>query len=171
MKPLGFSLLSLNLAVVAGCATGQRPQPSDTAIASEPAPAPTAEPAAPPPEVIVELAGTRWIVAELNGAKVAPAVAGWSAQSLEFDADGRRATGHGGVNRFGGRYTQEGDKLSFGPLAMTRRAGPQAQMELESRYTAVLSSIVRWRQDGAQVTLTNAAGDRTILLEPAPKTP
>lgn len=160
MKTFGFSLLALNLALV-GCATDKRPQPADTAPDNTQTPA-----LAPEVKPITELAGTRWIVVEIQGETVAPAVEGWEAQSLQFEQDGQRAAGNGGVNRFGGRYKQAGETLSFGPLAMTRRAGPEAQMALETRYTQALSRVTRWRQDGVHVVLGDDAGARLVLLEP-----
>lgn len=160
MKALGMSFLALNCLLV-GCASSNQPKPAATA------PTPVAAHEKIP--VIKELAGTQWVVVELAGEPVSPAVKGWPAQSIEFDADGQRATGHGGVNRFGGRYTQDGSKLSFGPLAMTRRAGPEAQMALETRYTQVLSRVIGWRQDGRNVILVGVGEQRAALLEPVAK--
>lgn len=162
MKTVGFVLLALNLSLV-GCASRGKPSPAETA--------PGALPVAPAPKIHVlkALAGTRWTVVELNGASASPAVEGWPAQSLEFDVDGQRLTGHGGVNRFGGRYEEERGRLNFGPLAMTRRAGPRAQMEAEQRYTEVLSRVVGWRQEGANLVLIGPGAVRLALLEPAKK--
>jgi heat shock protein HslJ len=117
--------------------------------------------------VLKNLAGTNWTVVELAGAGV-NSTAGWPPPSLEFDANGQAVTGHGGVNRFGGRYSEAGAALSFGPLAMTRRIGPAEQMQLESTYTQVLSRVVGWRQQGTQVILTGANDERAAVLERAP---
>lgn len=158
MKIAGLLLLALNLALV-GCASSARPTPAATLPGTAAASVP-----APKIPVIKDLAGTRWIVIELEGGPAAPAAGGWAAQSLEFDRDGCRFTGHGGVNRFGGRYTQEGRQLGFGPLAMTRRVGPAARMEAEQRYTQVLSRVLNWRQDGFNVVLTGPGGGRLAVL-------
>ena len=119
------------------------------------------------PAVIKTLAGTRWTVVLLDGGTPESPDAGWPAQSLEFDADGDRVNGHAGVNRFGGRYNQDGGGLRFGPLAMTRRAGPPAQMELERRYTVVLSAVTGWRQEGANLVLVTPTSDRAAVLAPS----
>jgi heat shock protein HslJ len=156
MKNLVLSLLALSLAA-AGCAS--RSSGTDRSAVGE---APAAKPAA----VIKSLANTRWTLVSLDGAAES-AVAGWPAQSLEFDADGERATGHAGVNRFGGRFEQDGGGLRFGPLAMTRRAGPPAQMEIERRYTVVLSAVTGWRQEGANLVLVTPASDRAAVLAPS----
>lgn len=162
MKNLGFPLLALNLALV-GCATNPKPAPADTAPGVSPV---AASPVIP---TLEKLAGRQWMVIEIMGEAVAPAVEGWEAQSLEFNEDGQRVAGNGGVNRFGGRYDQKGNDLSFGPLAMTLRAGPEAQMNLEARYTKALSRVTHWRQDGRHVVLSDDAGSRLVLLEPVAK--
>ncbi len=156
MKIAGLVLLALNLVLV-GCAS-HTPRTS-SALLSDAAAAP-----APKIPAIKTLAGARWIVTELGGAPAAPATDGWAAQSLEFDPDGLRFTGHGGVNRFGGRYTEDGRKLVFGPLAMTRRAGPAARMEAEQRYTQVLSRVTGWRQDGFDLVLIGPGEGRLAVL-------
>ena len=163
MKIAGFVLLALNLALV-GCASRARPTPSATLPGAETTSAP-----APKIPVIKTLAGTSWIVTELGGAPAAPVAGGWAAQSLEFDRDGLRFTGHGGVNRFGGRYTEDGRKLAFGPLAMTRRAGPAGRMEAEQRYTQVLSRVSGWRQDGFDLVLIGPGEGRLAVLARATK--
>ncbi|MEN9841544.1 MAG: hypothetical protein RL376_1344 [Verrucomicrobiota bacterium] len=120
--------------------------------------------------VLKSLAGTSWTVVELTGAGVT-STDGWAAPSLEFDVNGQAFTGHGGVNRFGGRYSEAGAALNFGPLAMTRRIGPAAQMQLETTYTQVLSRVVGWRQQVAQVILNGPSGERAAVLERAPAKP
>lgn len=161
MKTLGFAL-SVSALFLAGCASRPAPRPSDTA--------PGAEAAAPAPKIatIEELAGTSWLLVELDGQPVQAAPEGWSPQSLEFGAAGLQATGHAGVNRFGGRYTQEGESLSFGPLAMTRRIGPAELMEGEQRYTQVLSRVNGWRQDGERLILITPGEKRAAVLERVP---
>lgn len=161
MKPVGsVVLLALSLVVV-GCATRTAPNPAATA--------PGASAATVEPKIVLltTLAGTNWTVIELDGMPAREPVEGWAAQSLEFDVDGLRATGNGGVNRFGGRYNEDGKALSFGPLAMTRRAGPPAQMEAEQSYTRVLSQVVAWRQDVDKLILIGPGERRVALLERA----
>lgn len=117
--------------------------------------------------MIKTLAGTGWTVVELGGEPARPAAEGWPAQSLDFDAEGGRVSGHAGVNRFAGRCDLEGFGLNFGPLAMTRRAGPPAQMEIERRYTVVLSAVTGWRQEGSNLVLVTPASDRAAVLAPS----
>ncbi len=163
MKTVGLVLLALNLALV-GCASRAKPSPEDTApeplfkLTNKKEPAVVAAP------MLKSLAGTRWIVLEINGTTVPNPLPGWAPQSLEFDAAGTGVTGHGGVNRFAGRYSSTDNTLSFGPLAMTRRAGPQAQMDAEQTYTEALSRVVAWRQAGSNLVLTDSGSKRLLLL-------
>ncbi len=155
MKTLHVFLCAL---VLSSGACASRPIHSAGAQVSAPVSAKT--------PVLKSLAGTSWTVVELAGA-VVNSTEGWPAPSVEFDVNGQGATGHGGVNRFGGRYSESGAALSFGPLAMTRRIGPAAQMQLETTYTQVLSRVVGWRQQGAQVILNGPSGERAAVLERA----
>ncbi len=116
--------------------------------------------------MIKELAGTSWVLAELDGEPVPTPPAGWSPQSLTFGKDGLRATGNAGVNRFGGRYQQYDAELSFGPLALTRRIGPQSIMDEERRYTQVLSRVAAWRQDGERLILLTTGEKRAAVFDP-----
>jgi len=157
-KNLGLLLVFTALGFTA-CASRPSPRPADTApgVRAESAPAKI--------KVIKELAGTSWILAELDGEVVAAPPEGWAPRSLEFGKEALRATGNAGVNRFGGRYTQYDAELSFGPLALTRRIGPEAIMEGERRYTQVLSRVVEWRQDGERLILITPGQKRAAVFE------
>ena len=158
MKTLGFALTVFAL-VLAGCASRPAPRPADTA------PGATSVAPAQKIPVLKKLAGTSWILAEIDGGAVAPAPMGWDPLSLEFGREGLRATGNGGVNRFGGRYTEYDGELVFGPLALTRRSGPEEIMQAEQRYTQVLSRVVAWRQDGERLVLLTPGEKRAAVFE------
>jgi heat shock protein HslJ len=158
-KNLGLFLVFSALGLVA-CASRPQPRPADTA------PGATAE-SAPKIKVIKELAGTSWMLVELDGETVQTPPSGWSLQSLSFGKEGLRATGNAGVNRFGGRYQQYDGELSFGPLALTRRIGPEGIMAAEQRYTQVLSRVVAWRQDGERLILLTPGEKRAAVFDPA----
>lgn len=98
-----------------------------------------------------------WVLVELNG-KPVPANTAQPA-TLAFAADSNRVSGYSGCNNFSGAYTlSDGNRLRFGPMAMTRRACPEMSMETE--YAKVLEST-----DGFAVR-----GD-TLLLHRARMTP
>lgn len=73
---------------------------------------------------LTDLAGSEWLLRDLAGE---PAQAeAW----IRFEQDGT-ALGNSGCNRFNGSYEAPPDRLSFGPIAMTRRAclGPESDTE------------------------------------------
>lgn len=165
MKTFSFAFVFSAL-VMAGCATRPVPRPADTA--------PGAAVSAPAPkiEVLKELAGTSWVLTELDGQAAITPPQGWDPLGLEFGREGLRATGNAGVNRFGGRYTQDGAELVFGPLALTRRLGPAELMAAEQRYTQVLSRVSAWRQDGERLVLITPGDKRAAVfgrVKPAAK--
>lgn len=159
MKTL-VSFLLLSTLVLTGCAS--RPSGNATAV-SVPAPVPKVAP------VLKTLAGTRWKLVELDGRSAEPAVAGWPAQTIEFQANGALVNGHAGVNRFGARCDLDSGNLRFGPLALTRRIGPSAQMEIERRYTIVLSAVTGWKQEGASLVFVTSSSARAAVFAPLAK--
>ncbi len=81
-----------------------------------------------------------WLAEEIQGRGVID-----RAQStLEIDADGS-VSGNTAVNRYHGQATIDGHNISFGPLATTRRAGPPAMMEQESKFTGALERVAGFR--------------------------
>jgi heat shock protein HslJ len=143
---MNFRILSVAVlaTLISGCAQTPRRE--------------AAAPVAAPAKVVVlkELAGTRWTLSVLEGNRVYPSNSGWATPGLDFARDEQSVTGFAGVNRFGGRYTQDGAALTFGPLALTRRIGPVEQTELEARFTRVLSGVTGWRQRGENLELISA---------------
>ncbi len=158
-KTLGLVFVVTALGLTACAAPRSSPRPADTA------PGAAAAQVAPKIKVIKELAGTSWVLVELDGEPVGAPPAGWDPRSLEFGKEALRATGNAGVNRFGGRYDQYDGELGFGPLALTRRIGPEAIMEDERRYTQVLSRVVAWRQDGTRLVLITPGHKRAAVFE------
>ena len=68
---------------------------------------------------------------------------------IEFGADGK-LSGHTSCNTLSGSYTLEGSSLKVGPVATTRMACAQLQMEQEDRILTALELAVsaRVRDDG-----------------------
>lgn len=158
MKANLLGLVPLSFLLLVGCATRPAPHPAETmpgATSAEGAKV----------KAIKELAGTSWVLVEIDGQAATPPPAGWSQLSLEFGREGLRATGNAGVNRFGGRYEQYDAELTFGPLALTRRIGPAELMEEERRYTHVLSRVVGWYQDGERLVLVTPGEKRAAVFE------
>ncbi len=104
------------------------------------------------------LAGTSWVLTELNGQAPVPAPDG-PAPTLQFRAD--EAGGSSGCNSYGGPYTQSGGALRFGPLVSTRRAcTSEAANAQEAAYFRALESTTRATTSGGALVLY--AGDRPV---------
>jgi heat shock protein HslJ len=79
--------------------------------------------------------------------------------TLSVAADGK-VSGSSGVNRFAGKLSDE--KKLFGPLVMTRRAGPPEAMAVETAYTKALDAATRF--EIKDDTLTVFAADKPRLV-------
>ena len=104
----------------------------------------------------------------LNAAKsafVSPIVG--TSLTAVFGPDGQVA-GSAGCNNFTGTYTVDGTKLTIGPLATTRKAcvSPEGISEQETDYLAALTASVTIQNDGQNLTLLNAAGQRSVGYNP-----
>jgi heat shock protein HslJ len=124
------------------------------AVGNEPAPhAEASAPAAPAAEA--KLTGD-WKLVKL-GDDAVPADA---EITLSVTAEGK-VTGSTGVNRFFGGLDEQGKKL-FGPLGMTRRAGPADAMARETAFAKALDESTRFAVKEDQLTLL--AGDKPRLV-------
>jgi len=79
--------------------------------------------------------------------------------TLSVTAEGK-VSGNTGVNRYSGQLAKE--KMLFGPLISTRRAGPPEAMEVESVLTKGLGEATRFTIKDR--TLTLFAGDTPRLI-------
>ena len=110
--------------------------------------------AEPAPEGEAKLTGD-WKLVKLGE----EATAAGSMVTLSVDSEGK-VSGSTGVNRFAGQLAKE--KKLFGPLAMTRRAGPPEAMALEAALTKALDEATRFTIKDDQLTLL--AGDKPRLV-------
>lgn len=87
--------------------------------------------------------------------------------SMRFDDEGQ-VSGRGGCNRYSGGYELAGDRLTIGPVAMTRMACPDEQMTTETRFGVAVGDVARAGIDetGALI-LSDAEGARLIVALPA----
>lgn len=100
------------------------------------------------------LAGTGWVLSELNGQ---PVVADTTV-TLQFGADGQ-ASGTDGCNRYNSSYSTEGDTIQFSPnAAMTMMACPEPIMDQATAYMGALTGAATFAVDGDTLTLADAAG-------------
>ncbi|MES2439111.1 MAG: META domain-containing protein [Verrucomicrobiota bacterium] len=102
----------------------------------------TAKEAAPAPVAATPIVGGSWRVEDIEGRGVVENTRPF----IRFDS-ATQVSGSGGVNRFNGPCTLEGDTLGFGLPRSTRMAGPPAAMEQERLFLENLTKVARFRLD------------------------
>lgn len=122
--PVRFFIAVPFLAALAGCAPATRP----------PADAPAAVKASP-----LVLAGRQWQLVDFTGEDLA-ALAHTQPVTLRFEA--QRLSGQAPCNQMGADYRLDGDALSIGPVAATKKACI-AVLKLEAAYFEALATVTR----------------------------
>jgi heat shock protein HslJ len=119
----------------------------------------------PPPQADDPLAGTSWVLESIGapGAET-PALPGVRV-TLSFDLAGQ-AGGEGGCNAFGGSYTAEGGRLTFGHLTQTLRlCADEAANQQEAAYLAALQAAQSFRVEGERLVVEYAGGEVRMKSE------
>jgi len=111
------------------------------------------------------LVGPTWAAVELAGTAVA-AEAGARRPSIAFVANGRVA-GTDGCNRISAPYTQNGERISFGPMISTRMACPGAD-EVSRRFAEAMQGTTGWRIAGGRLELLGATGTPLAIFAAGP---
>lgn len=78
-----------------------------------------------------------------------------SRYTLRFDASGR-AVIRLDCNRGSAKWTRDGDRLSFAPVASTKMLCPPGS--LDAAFAADLAQVAAWRLDGGELTLSGRDG-------------
>ncbi len=110
------------------------------------------------------LVGPRWRVESLIAGDAVSSIPGDAEAYLMFSADGR-LTGYTGCNQFGGAYAATAGSITFGQVAMTKKACFGGANLLESAVTVLFDGRpVPYRIDADQMTLTYANGTGGLQL-------
>lgn len=104
---------------------------------------------------LTTLAGSEW------APEMAADTPSKAEQFVAFKAEGE-VIGHGGCNRFFGSYSQEGDALSFGPLASTRMACPD--MTSEYAFLETLKNTRAVEATHLKLVLKGEGGETLMTL-------
>lgn len=114
------------------------------------------------------LDGTTWI---LTGWGEVTELPGSVQISAEF-ADAK-VYGTSGINRYNSSVTTEGDvggvggtegKVSFGPVMMTRMAGPEDARQAEQCFVRRLEVVTAYRLTGDQLVLVDGDGTDSLIM-------
>ncbi len=100
----------------------------------------------------------RWLAEDIDGAGVIDN----SQLTLEINED-ESVSGNTAVNRYGGTIKIVGQKIEFGSLKMTRRGGPPALMDQESKFTNALAKVVGFRIDERELMYLIDANGNVVL--------
>jgi len=102
------------------------------------------------------LTNTYWKLIELGGKK-AEVYENQREPNLILKTEKNAVGGSGGCNNFAGSYTIDGPKLTFSPLASTRKMCI-AGMEQEDAYLKALARVAAWRTAGDDLELLDGTG-------------
>ncbi|UYQ95288.1 META domain-containing protein [Chitinophaga horti] len=105
-----------------------------------------------------DLYGKEWKLMELNGKQVNTTAE--RLPTIKFEKEGARVSGFAGCNRMMGTFTINAEKLIFSPLAATKMACMDDNVETE--YLAALSGVNTFSVDAGMLQLQ--AGD-TVLAK------
>ena len=83
-----------------------------------------------------------------------------------------RAAGTDGCNRVSVPYTQNGERITFGPMIATRMACPGSD-DVQRRFAGALAGTTGWRIAGGRLEFHGATGKplATFAVRPAAATP
>jgi len=99
-----------------------------------------------------------WLVEDIAGKGVVDR----AQTTIQFAKDGT-VSGDTCVNRYNGKAKIDGDKISFGPLASTRRAGPPALMDQEQTFLKALDTVASFRiENTGLLLLLDDSGDTAL---------
>ena len=122
-----------------------------------PAASPAASTAAASASAGSGLEGTLWRLTEYLGPD-GSAVSVPEAISASATFANGIATGNAGCNDYTGPYTVVGDNLTFGPLAVTKKACGPAETVVETVFLAALGKVATYAVTGRSLELRTAEG-------------
>ena len=103
-----------------------------------------------------------WTLETLGGAKSDPAVVS------QLNMNEGKASGNAGVNTFTGSYeAPEDGTLTFGPLATTMMAGPDAAMQQEQAFLKALADTRKFTTEDGGLVLMDDSENRLAVLKAA----
>jgi len=133
------------------------------------APEPNGEPAlvfaatAPP-----RLEGVAWEVTGYNNGRQA-VVSPLTGTVLTVTFENGAIVGNAGCNSFRAAYTRDGDRLTVGPAAATRKQCKSDVMKQEQEFLAAIESATTWGVDHGMLDLHRGDGERVLHARPAGK--
>ncbi len=82
--------------------------------------------------------------------------------------DGTTMSGSGGVNNYSGSYRMgPGDAFSAGPMASTKMAGPEYDMQAEAAYFKLLGEARFYALSSSKLILYDQDENESLVFEPS----
>jgi heat shock protein HslJ len=101
------------------------------------------------------LEGQSWILTQMLSA-------GGQTQILDVgvsaEFDGATISGNAGCNSYHASYEASGNEISFGPVAGTKMACPEAETSTEARYQQLLEGVATFETSGRSMSMSDADG-------------
>lgn len=110
------------------------------------------------------LTNTAWRIVHLGKTDI-KAGAGATAPQLLLEEGEGRFSATVGCNRLMGKFTRDGDKLTFGPAASTMMACPPPLDDWERQLTEALAATTSWRVNGEALELLDGTGMQIALFQ------
>lgn len=111
-----------------------------------------------PDEAQSALIGAAWIVEDVDGSGIID----MSNATIEF-GEGGLVSGRASCNRYTGRWSGEGERMTITPLAVTRMACAPALMEQEQRVLDILQAVDSWSVDETGALMLQTRDGRSLL--------
>jgi heat shock protein HslJ len=72
--------------------------------------------------------------------------------------DGTTISGNAGCNSYHASYEASGSEISFGPVAGTKMACPEAESSTEARYLQLLEGVATFETSGRSMSMSDSDG-------------
>jgi len=115
----------------------------------------------------MELESSRWRLTELDGMPAIPASDERAAHIVFERSPTPRVSGSTGCNRFVGSYESGPSRLTFGAIASTKMACPDA-MAQERAFEQALQDVRRWRAEDGELALLDEQDTVRLRFEAMP---
>ena len=87
---------------------------------------------------------------------------------ISMEIAGTNVSGNAGVNSYHGTITIEDGKVTFGPMATTKMAGPENMMAQETEFLAALQNATAYTIANGVLTFTDASGNVLLTFAAMP---
>jgi len=117
------------------------------------------------PEPAMTLEGRTWNVTEYNNGRQA-VVSLLPDTRLTLSFEKGAVSGQAGCNTFRATYRVQGNRITIGPPAATRKTCAETVMAQERAFLAALGSVARWTIDGGVLDMHRADDERALSAKP-----